>query len=106
MEDTFDFGMMRGGITFCGVYDGHAGTRAVNVGTSSTPPWTPSLPPPPQFNTPSCSARVRVHGAITTLTDEHPAAAALLPTARVNLCSLPCDSLLHAVCRACTDAQG
>eukprot|EP00285_Hemiselmis_virescens_P009965 CAMPEP_0173399936 /NCGR_PEP_ID=MMETSP1356-20130122/46397_1 /TAXON_ID=77927 ORGANISM="Hemiselmis virescens, Strain PCC157" /NCGR_SAMPLE_ID=MMETSP1356 /ASSEMBLY_ACC=CAM_ASM_000847 /LENGTH=400 /DNA_ID=CAMNT_0014359753 /DNA_START=238 /DNA_END=1437 /DNA_ORIENTATION=+ len=31
MEDSFDFGMMRGAITFCGVYDGHAGTRAVNM---------------------------------------------------------------------------
>jgi hypothetical protein len=31
MEDTFDFGLLRGGINFFGVYDGHAGLRAVNV---------------------------------------------------------------------------
>jgi len=35
MEDTFDFGLLRGGINFFGVYDGHAGLRAVNVCTST-----------------------------------------------------------------------
>jgi hypothetical protein len=126
MEDTFDFGMMRGGITFCGVYDGHAGTRAVNVGSSSFKPPPPlkshlSLSSLPMHNTCACFTYFCAHGFVTMpkillaacihmmcaipwrFSSARTACiemmrATMLPAARVTFCTL-----LYLVC---TDAQG